>query len=379
MRILIATGIFPPDIGGPATYAPAIAAKLHEAGWNVSVLAFSDSPQHDSGISYPFRLVRIVRGNRLLNRVRFFFAALREARDADLVYTLDWFAAGLPVALAAKILRKPYVVRVGGDWAWESAYSESSDGQPVPLGDFYERGLYRHGANGVAYRIIRFVLRGASRVIFNSDMQRELYLRFYGLSAARVSTICNPVPRVETTDIARGIPTHEIVYWGRLVVLKNLGSLVRAFAKARLPEDYTLALIGDGPQKRHLAKLIAETGLQNRIRLEPPMPLPELLARVKNCRAAIVPSWTEISPNQVCESLAIGLPALVTKENYLSIADQLPETIDPRSIPDIAAKLEMLADDARYENFSRRWRSIEFRHTWDDVLAEHLAVFSLIV
>ena len=28
MKVLVVTGIFPPDIGGPATYVPAISAEL---------------------------------------------------------------------------------------------------------------------------------------------------------------------------------------------------------------------------------------------------------------------------------------------------------------------------------------------------------------
>src|SRR3989344_4703141 len=122
MRILIATGIFEPEVGGPATYAPRLARHFAAAGNSVAVITYSATLSKDSDKNYPFKLVRIVRGNRLLNRVRFFFAAYREAKKCDLIYTLDWFAAGLPVALAAKLLGKPYVVRVGGDHPWEHNY-----------------------------------------------------------------------------------------------------------------------------------------------------------------------------------------------------------------------------------------------------------------
>jgi len=42
MRILITTGIFPPDIGGPATYVPTIAKALAERGHQVTVLTTSE-------------------------------------------------------------------------------------------------------------------------------------------------------------------------------------------------------------------------------------------------------------------------------------------------------------------------------------------------
>ena len=36
MKILMVCGIFEPEVGGPATYAPQLAHKLHEQGHEVS-------------------------------------------------------------------------------------------------------------------------------------------------------------------------------------------------------------------------------------------------------------------------------------------------------------------------------------------------------
>ena len=60
MRILIVTGIFPPDIGGPATYVPQIATALAERGHQLTVLTLCDDVDvHDN--AYPFRVVRLAR------------------------------------------------------------------------------------------------------------------------------------------------------------------------------------------------------------------------------------------------------------------------------------------------------------------------------
>ena len=151
MRILIATGIFEPEVGGPATYAPKIASALVAEGWDVTVLTYSSQARYDFDSSYNFRLVRIVRGsstllgvNKIFNRIKFFLALMRLSRSADVIYTLDWFAAGVPVAVAAGILEKPYIVRVGGDYAWEQRYLESG-APPMSLLDFYEKGVHRQG------------------------------------------------------------------------------------------------------------------------------------------------------------------------------------------------------------------------------------------
>lgn len=369
MKICIVSGIFEPESGGPATYAPMLARKLTEAGHEVIVVTFSKLSSYPSDGAYPFTLVRVVRGNKFLNRIRFFMAVRTHIRASGLVYMLDWFAAGLPASIAARIAGRPYVVRVGGDYLWEQKYLESGK-TPIALGEFYYAGFYRHYP--ALYRIIRWVLRGAAHVVFNSDVQRTIYEKHYGLEHA--STINNPVPDIASMGIRRSGPSKEFVFWGRFIVMKNITTLVRAFAQANIP-DYTLALIGDGPQKKAIRSLIKELGLESRVSIEPSLPQKEVLDRVKDARAFILPSWTDISPNQVYESLTIGLPALVTKENYLSIRAQLPETIDPGSVSDIAAKLEMLADDAKYAEFARDFSAINSKWNWDDVVREHVALF----
>jgi len=376
MRILIVTGIFEPESGGPAIYAPNIAEKLAGSGNQVSVIAYSSEPREDFDARYKFALTRVARGNKFLNRIRMFFAVFKKSKDADLVYMLDWFAAGFPAALASRLRGIPYVVRVGGDYLWEQKYLESRE-KPISLSDFYEHGAYRRFSYKLFFWIIRSVLNHAETVIFNSDKQKELHRRFYGLT--RAVTVCNPVPRSETRRIVRGFVTKELVYLGRMTAMKNLGTLIRAFAKAQIPDEFTLALIGDGPVKKELTSLIKELALESRVSIEQGMPFYDAMERIKNCRAFILPSWTDISPNQVYEALAIGLPAVVTKENYLSIQNQLPEMIDPNSIEDISSKLEMLADDAKYRAFAEAFRAISFENTWDDVAREHMTVFSSVV
>ena len=386
MRILIATGIFEPEAGGPATFAPKLARLLTEKGWDVTVLTYSTRAEYDFDSSYPFTLVRIKRGgpstvlgiDKIFNRIRFFFAMLRHARDRDLIYTLDWFAVGLPVALAAKFLEKPYIVRVGGDYLWEQWYLESG-ARPVTLSEFYARRMYMRGIYYVLYQIIRFVLSGARHVIFNSDIQKDLYMRPYHLSAHSVSVCYNPVPRIEFATIVRGRPNHEFVYWGRFSAIKNLTTLVRAFGRARLPNSYTLTLIGSGPQSAKILETIQELRLEKRVKMEPVMRPHEVLARIKDARAFILPSWTDISPNQVHEALAIGLPGIVTKENYLKVHDQLPGMIDPSSIDDIATKLTMLADERTYADFATRFKAIVFDHDWNSVADEHRSIFASVL
>lgn len=376
MRILITTGIFVPESGGPAKLTPKIAARLVADGHEVTVMTYSDKAAYDFDAKYPFKLVRIVRrGNRVLNYGAFFVAALRHLRGCDIAYSLDWLAAGLPLILASYVWRVPVVIRVGGDYIWER-YLETGR-EPMPAADFYAKKL--HAGFRLMFALIRFVLRHANRVVFNSDIQREMYYRYYGLTPEGTGVIYNPVPASDWVGISRDEPSEEIVFAGRLVAQKNVETLVRAFARARLPEGYTLVIIGDGPEQGKIESAARELSLGGRMSLLPSMSQKNLYARIRNCRALVLPSWTDQSPNQVFEAMQLKIPMLVTKENYLAIRDELPEKIDPRSVTDIAAKLEMLADETRYAAFESAWRALSFDYDWDREMKEHYAVFDRVL
>src|SRR3989344_2633543 len=105
-NILIATGIFPPDIGGPATYGATMADALRERGFEVKVAVFSRISR------------KIPKGIRHL---LYFFKLLPLIRKSDMVIALNAVSAGFPALLVAKFFKKRFIVRIAGDYDWEIA------------------------------------------------------------------------------------------------------------------------------------------------------------------------------------------------------------------------------------------------------------------
>ena len=58
MKIFITVGIFPPDIGGPASFVPKIAELLTENNNEVKVLCLSNKKHKDE---YSYEVIRIMR------------------------------------------------------------------------------------------------------------------------------------------------------------------------------------------------------------------------------------------------------------------------------------------------------------------------------
>src|SRR3989338_11012397 len=103
MKLVIATPLYPPEIGGPATYAKLLEEGLPGKGIEVELVKFSEV-RH---------LPRLIRHYAYYRRV------LRAAKSADVVLALDPVSVGLPAMWAAKRAGKSFVVKIVGDYAWE--------------------------------------------------------------------------------------------------------------------------------------------------------------------------------------------------------------------------------------------------------------------
>src|SRR3954465_15803534 len=106
MNVLVASGIGPPDVGGPASHAPEVARFLLTAGHRVEVVVTaSGQPAVEP---YPVHWVSRARpgGVRHADAVRVLVA---RARHADVVYTTGMFGRS---AIAARIAGVPLVVKL---------------------------------------------------------------------------------------------------------------------------------------------------------------------------------------------------------------------------------------------------------------------------
>ena len=102
-RLVVATPLYPPDLGGPATYSYLLEQELPKRGITIELVKFAD-------VRHLPKLVRYL---------AYFFNVLKALRTKDAVLALDPVSVGLPSMLAARVARKPLFLKVGGDYAWE--------------------------------------------------------------------------------------------------------------------------------------------------------------------------------------------------------------------------------------------------------------------
>src|ERR1700722_9909317 len=119
MKILITTGIYPPEVGGPAYYAQGLVEGFQKLGHEARPVTFGALRKWPTGVRH----------------VLFFFRIVPSMFWADRVLALDTFSVALPAAIATFIFRVPFVIRTGGDFLWEQYLDRT--GELIVLKDFY--------------------------------------------------------------------------------------------------------------------------------------------------------------------------------------------------------------------------------------------------
>jgi len=304
VRVVVVSGIWPPDVGGPASHAPALAAALLEAGHDVEVVTTADAPP--ARRPYPVRWVsRAARPP--LRHVAVVREIVRAARGADCVYATTMVRR---TALGAALARRPLVVKLVADEAYERAvrthhYSGTlEDFQRVP--------------GGLRIRFLRTTrtaaLRRARTILVPSAYLRDLAIG-WGLRPGRVTVVPNPAPELPALagrDEARALLHVEgftLAAAGRLTPQKALGDALEALAQV---EDVSLLVAGDGPERGALERRAQELGLSPRVRLLGARPRDEVLLIFRAADAAILTSAWENLPHSVLEALAVGTPVIAT-------------------------------------------------------------------
>ena len=123
-KILIATGIYPPDFRGPATMLKALPSDLAGRGMRVKVITYSDIKASPAERGRVIRILR--RGPDVFRHLNYFSRLLLYSFWADLIYATDIYSVGYFAYLAKKLTGRKYVIRFAGDSAWETAVRQGA-------------------------------------------------------------------------------------------------------------------------------------------------------------------------------------------------------------------------------------------------------------
>lgn len=254
MKILIATGVYPPEAGGPATYTKLLEEHLPAFGWAVSVL--------------PFRRVRAL--PKIVRHVVFLWQEVLLGMSADVLYAQDVVSVGFPTLIAAKLLRKRFVVRVPGDYAWEQGRQRF--GVTDSVDDFQKR-KYSWPVEVLRF-VQRIVVRHADLVVTPSNYFTSIVSEWLPPGGNAVQTVYNGIRFPEQLPSREGARrflnlSHDdkiILSAGRLVPWKGFDVLIDVIADLSVTDpSWRLLILGDGPERKNLEAVAKEKGTGEKV------------------------------------------------------------------------------------------------------------------
>jgi len=301
MKILIATGIYPPDVGGPATYSKLLNDELPKRGFTVEVLSFGE--------------VRHL--PKVMRHISYFLKVLRKGRSTDIIYAQDPVSVGLPVCLASFLLRKKFILKVVGDYAWEQfqvqkAKTIKQDKLITP--DEFQNMPF-DWLTELRRAIERGVARRAEKVIVPSKYLKTI-IKKWGVKEEKITVIYNaftPVAIPEGKDELRsklGFKGPVLFSSGRFVPWKGFKALIEIMKD--MPE-YKLFIAGDGPEAWALKTTIANYSLQERVVLLGSLRQDKLFEYIKAADVFVLNTGYEGLSHQLLEVMSIGTPIVTTK------------------------------------------------------------------
>jgi glycosyltransferase involved in cell wall biosynthesis len=305
VKVLVVSGIWPPDVGGPASHAPELASFLRSRGHEVAAVVTADAVPAPE--AYPVAWVdradpRGVRHARCVTVIR------RHARRADVVYATSMLGRA---SLGSGLGRRPLVAKLVADEAYERArrfrlFDGDLDAFQRFEGDLRVKAL-RAGRNAA--------LRRVRHLVCPSSYLASLAVA-WGVPQERVSVLPNPAPGVEGVpdrDHARarfGVSGATLAFAGRITRQKSLDTAFDALSQV---DDVSLLIAGDGPDLASVRAHATRLGLDSRVRFLGPLDREGVLALFRAADASLLSSTWENFPHTIVESLAVGTPVIATE------------------------------------------------------------------
>lgn len=303
-RLLIASGIFHPEPGGPATYLYELLPELQTRGWDIRALSYGDAPVE----GYPYPLTRIARRALPLRTGAYMRAALPLIGWADLIYV---HTLGLPLAQRPK----PTILKIVGDQAWERSVRR---GWVAPTSDIdvFQRTRLSLRVEAAKAARSREVRRMDAVIVPSAYLKRMVV--GWGVPESRVHVIYNALPPEvdapqQTPAAARaalGLPDGPLlVTAARLLPWKGVDHLMTALRS--LPE-VTLVVAGDGPELATLQQQATALGVAGRVRFLGRVDRATMPTLLRAADYFALYSGYEGLSHTILESLRVGTPVIAS-------------------------------------------------------------------
>ena len=295
-------GIFPPDIGGPATFVPKIAKYFQdELNYEIEILTLSDNK--NSNINDDFSVKRIDRNLPIIYRwLKTIFTIYKLGKNKDLIFVNG---LGTEATIANIFLKKKIIRKIVGDPVWERAYSKAKISE-----SFDEFQVKNYGFSISLQKKVRSFSIKKSDIVVTPSQHLKNFILNLGFKN-KIEIINNGVfiPEENTNIFTNDQINITIV--SRLVSHKNIKKIIRAISDLNDPLIY-LNIIGDGPELNQLQKISLKSNNKDNIIFHGKLNRDDINHIFLKSDIYIQASNYEGLPHSLLEAMSYGIPVLCT-------------------------------------------------------------------
>lgn len=379
MRIALISSSYHPYPGGVEEHTRNVARELRAVGHRVVVWTVDRGEhlgiRHLEGIEVRYLPTPLPSGS-LLGVLRF---------GARLPHAL-WRWGSALLALRPKVLH----VQCFGPNGVYALLAHHFTRIPLVISAHGETFMDEHDVFSTS-RLLRWSLmrslREASTVTGCSTIVLEDLRHRFGLDGGAV--IPNGVDPDEGMPLPqRPIPTPgadgpvRVFALARLVSVKGIDLLIRAFAAADLPTGSLLVIGGDGPELEPLRALARECGVEARCDFLGELDRTAVARQMDEATIAVVPSRIEAFGIVVLEVWRAGTPLIATRNGGPAdiVTDEVDGLlVDPEDTGAFAATLVRLAADADLrERLGAAGRRSVTAYTWQRTASDYERIYEAV-
>ena len=250
------------------------------------------------------------------------------------------------------------------------------------------------GEEGTAKKKIKsFFISAASHWLSSGSITND-YLQHYGADPKKISDypftsvkrndlFDTPTNKLEKQQIRQklGITSHFLaISVGRFIYSKGFDVLIKAWAKADLPENAGLYIIGEGQEEEALRKLVDEQKLLN-VKLVGFMHKEELEDYYRAADLFVLPTRGDIWGLVINEAMACGLP-IISTDRCVSALELVCENENGYIVPvddvdALADKLTLISSYSEAQQIQLGRKSLEKiePYTIENMATIHLKCF----
>ena len=365
--LLIVTGIFPPDSGGPSKFAMDFGNWTCSKDLDVSVQTYSDEVISAEQIGSIKVFYTKRQRSLFLRYLKMVYGIGRMAARKNSVIAIGAF---LETYIASMFFRFDYFVKVPGDIVWERA--RNNNYTELSIDDFQKVDL------NLKYRVFRKLYSNSlkrAHVVIVPSLGLYNLCTGWGVKPGNLRIIHNSVENVGRLNLTNSEPEFDLVTVCRLTPWKGVDEII----KYCVSRDLKLVVLGDGPERFRLEsqsnELNAKITFMGNVL---PQQVDEIL---RKSRLFVLNSYYEGLPHALVEARAAGVLSVgragtgseevITDgiDGYLIRPDRtLEQTLD-LALSSIQSS-DSLIQCAKADTTSRFNREVNFQKILNEILGE---------